>query len=614
MASGTLVGGGGDGSREKHRWGENKVYTRKFHKSSGKSSNLTTPQILVQPSQPPASSQLNIDDVNSSIQQPAPSPKQNHDQRISSFESDASGDYVSTLNVNGRRDDPPCTSDRDATQQQSNHNINEGSGGRKLINLSSKTRHEIHELRVKLTQELEQVRALAKRLESRAASAVPAVEYTQSQLSASNAHPVAGTKRPAPNSEAASAVSLRRQLSVSVAPAQMENNSVGEVVEKEKRTPKANQYYRNSDFLLAKDKFPPAEPLKRSKSSLGKRPNFPKEDGILSPTLKKYAQAFKSCASVLSKLMKHKFGWVFNAPVDVKGLGLHDYYTIIERPMDLGTIKTRLEKGWYKSPGDFAEDVRLTFSNAMTYNPKGQDVHLMAEELSKVFEERWPSIEAECAFSPQPLDVRVLERSGSTTHPMAEISPRPAAYKTQVARPPAMKKPKAKEPNKRGMTYEEKQKLSNNLQSLPPEKLDSVVQIIKKRTASLSQHEDEIEVDIDSVDNETLWELDRFVTNYKKSLSKNKRRAELASLARGESLHRLPERNLPDSIPLAGEPPDTRPVTTQEKRVEDLAGEKNGDSGRSSSSSSSSSDSGTSSSDSDSDSSSASGTDVGHSP
>jgi hypothetical protein len=42
-------------------------------------------------------------------------------------------------------------------------------------------------------------------------------------------------------------------------------------------------------------------------------------------------------------------------------------------------------------------------------------------------------------------------------------------------------------------------------------------------------------VDIDSVDAETLWELDRFVTNYKKSLSKHKRKAELAIQARAEA-------------------------------------------------------------------------------
>lgn len=90
------------------------------------------------------------------------------------------------------------------------------------------------------------------------------------------------------------------------------------------------------------------------------------------------------------------------------------------------------------------------------------------------------------------------------------------------------------------MTYEEKQRLSTHLQGLPSEKLDSIVQIIKKRSSALSQRDDEIEVDIDNVDAETLWELDRFVTNYKKCLSKNKRKAELALQRRAEATPAVP--------------------------------------------------------------------------
>ncbi|WMV08647.1 hypothetical protein MTR67_002032, partial [Solanum verrucosum] len=63
--------------------------------------------------------------------------------------------------------------------------------------------------------------------------------------------------------------------------------------------------------------------------------------------------------------------------------------------------------------------------------------------------------------------------------------------------------------------------------------LDAVVQIIKKRNSTFYQHDDEIELDIDSVDAESFWELERFVTNYKKNLSKQKRKAELALQARG---------------------------------------------------------------------------------
>ena len=303
---------------------------------------------------------------------------------------------------------------------------------------------------------------------------------------------------------------------------------------------------------------------------------------------------FKTCSDLLTRLMKHKFGWVFNKPVDVKGLGLHDYHTIVKHPMDLGTVKTRLDKNWYKSPREFAEDVRLTFGNAMLYNPKGQDVHFMAEQLSKIYEDQWKPIEAEINNTrrvetnrnaglptptsrktpmlnraemrrdaalptptsrktpmlprahapaptpapappprlpsppppppPPPVEMRTLERSESRTM-TEEPKSKPPGY-GQLGRTSIPKKPKAKDPDKRDMTYEEKQRLSSSLQSLPSEKLDNIVQIIKKRHSALFQQDDEIEVDIASVDPETLWELDRFVTNYKKSLSKNKRKTE----------------------------------------------------------------------------------------
>nr|GEV52398.1 hypothetical protein [Tanacetum cinerariifolium] len=60
----------------------------------------------------------------------------------------------------------------------------------------------------------------------------------------------------------------------------------------------------------------------------------------------------------------------------------------------------------------------------------------------------------------------------------------------------------------------------------PSDHLDGVVQIIKKKN-TLSQNDEKIEIDIDSVDIETLWELDRYITNYRNNLSKVRRRAEI---------------------------------------------------------------------------------------
>ncbi|PWA63611.1 Bromodomain-containing protein [Artemisia annua] len=411
-----------------------------------------------------------------------------------------------------------------------------------------------------------------------------------------------------------------QQLSVSV----VDNNhyGVGEFVEKEKRTPKANQYYRKSDFLLGKDRLPP-ETINKPKSKRGRKRKHYREsvNGGIS--------MFKSCSNLLQRLMKHKHGWVFNEPVNVKFLGLHDYHDIIKHPMDLGTIKSRLAQNFYKSPMEFADDVRLTFHNAMTYNPKGQDVHIMAEQLSNIFEEKWAMIESESnqdwnygmlynASTPTPTSrpaphfahapARQLYRSESVSLPSLPSTTMQKPIYAPPIRTPVPKKPKARDPNKRNMTYEEKQKLSTNLQSLPSEKLDNIVHIIKKKNPSLSQNDEEIEVDIDSVDIETLWELDRFVTNYRKSLSKNQKKAEQqVRVEAGDANRTMPE-NPATFVPEA-------PNGNQTTGAKTLAGnptDQGNNGSRSSSSSSSSSDSGSSSSDSDSDNSSES--DAGHSP
>ncbi|KAG2689175.1 hypothetical protein I3760_09G128500 [Carya illinoinensis] len=98
------------------------------------------------------------------------------------------------------------------------------------------------------------------------------------------------------------------------------------------------------------------------------------------------------CSTIVKKLMSHPAGWVFNKPVDPVALNIPDYFTIISNPMDLGTIKFKLEKNMYFDIEEFAADIRLTFSNAMLYNPPGNGVHKMAQELNNVFETRWKSL------------------------------------------------------------------------------------------------------------------------------------------------------------------------------------------------------------------------------
>ncbi|CAO2836218.1 unnamed protein product [Amaranthus hypochondriacus] len=523
---------------------------------------------------------------------------------------------------------------------------------RLTINVSAaSSMEEVRDLKRKLEDELDQVRNMAKKVEAKEieisryssitgnGSLIPFDGHLQYPVNGGN-EMVGSRMRMGSEMGLVSSNKSRpfRQLSVSV----MNNNQYhgvgGDIIEREKRTPKANQLYRKSEFLLGMDKLPP-ENNRKTRSSGSKKHGGSKFDyGFRSDK-----KCFSKCSTLLQKLMNHKHGWVFNQPVDVKALGLHDYFDFIKHPMDLGTIKSRLTKNWYKTPREFAEDVRLTFHNALTYNSPGQDVHIMAQELLRMFETRWPAIETDYdrnlrsemlrdrgaptptsrmfyshvpvltprSFAPpllQPTpfpDARNFERSYSM--PVRQESTPNPTY--SVGRKPALVKPKAKDPHKRNMTSEERQKLGSNLQSLPEEKLVSLIQIIKKRNSYESQKDNEIELDLETLDVETLWELDRFVTNYKKTLSKQKRKAEIAQ-ARAAAAQAAQE-----TIPAPAYTEAPRDTTADETNVATsprAQPEKHSDNvSDSSSSSSSSSDSGSSSSDSDSDSSSSSDSDGG---
>lgn len=64
----------------------------------------------------------------------------------------------------------------------------------------------------------------------------------------------------------------------------------------------------------------------------------------------------------------------FREPVDWKRLGLLDYPDIIKSPMDLGTVKYRIEADKYQTIDEIALDVRQVWQNCMIYNRDGSEV------------------------------------------------------------------------------------------------------------------------------------------------------------------------------------------------------------------------------------------------
>jgi hypothetical protein len=71
----------------------------------------------------------------------------------------------------------------------------------------------------------------------------------------------------------------------------------------------------------------------------------------------------------------------------------HLFYKCIEKnvrhPMDLFTIKSKLENNQYTRLEEFEQDIHLIFHNCYTYNDAKSEIYHLGEALESVFNEAW---------------------------------------------------------------------------------------------------------------------------------------------------------------------------------------------------------------------------------
>ncbi|XP_072952289.1 transcription factor GTE9-like isoform X2 [Typha angustifolia] len=194
----------------------------------------------------------------------------------------------------------------------------------------------------------------------------------------------------------------------------------------------------------------------------------------------------RQCSNILMKLMNHPFGWVFNHPVDPVKLNIPDYFSIISKPMDLGTIRHNLASKLYNSTHQFAADVRLTFSNAMQYNPPGNEVHNMAKELDDIFSSAWKSLEGQW-------------RKGNSDLGLQTVSLRPVTVKLPSGC--------SNLSSRRSLTYAEKLKLRKDLATIPIRNMPPRLLNFLQKEFMLEKSEERINLEIDMHNEETLFKL-----------------------------------------------------------------------------------------------------------
>eukprot|EP00483_Globobulimina_turgida_P002564 UN02568 len=199
----------------------------------------------------------------------------------------------------------------------------------------------------------------------------------------------------------------------------------------------------------------------------------------------KISDELQQCLSLLQELTQHEDAEAFLVAVDWETLKLPDYPVIIKKPMDLGTIKSNIWSDKYDDAYDFAEDIRLVWKNAKLYNTPGSPIYINAESLSQLFERKFPRIKKKFSAKSK-YQKKALEES----------------------------------------SQEDRMKFTKLIKQITSDQLGQVVEIIDKKSPQAlndSEGEEDLEIEVYYIDNDTLQELILFCEKCIKKTNKSKK-------------------------------------------------------------------------------------------
>ncbi|KAH6917622.1 hypothetical protein BKA70DRAFT_1215831 [Coprinopsis sp. MPI-PUGE-AT-0042] len=275
------------------------------------------------------------------------------------------------------------------------------------------------------------------------------------------------------------------------------------------------------------------------------------------------AEQMKFCGKILNDLFKKQYAAMahpFYEPVDWVKLELPSYPKIVKRPMDLSTMKKKLDNGDYPNPQKFLEDFKLMIRNCMAFNPSGTPVCTAGQQLQKLFDEKWRGLpplrpppvsedededeEDEDSDAERQRAITLLEQQIETmkgnlealksAHRNKERKKKQQKAKEREPLPPppppprAAPKPQPKAststtkkkssstakkpiPDDDVLTFEQKKDLSETIGKLEGAKLEKVINIIHEGVPEIRDSTEEIELEIDLLPAAVLTKLYNFV-------------------------------------------------------------------------------------------------------
>lgn len=283
--------------------------------------------------------------------------------------------------------------------------------------------------------------------------------------------------------------------------------------------------------------------------------------------------ALKYCLTIVKELFTKKhadYAWPFYDPVDPNVLQLGDYNQIIHYPVDLSTIKRRLENGKYSTAFECITELKRMVTNSFRYNPEEHIVVQAAQRLIVAIEmliaRAPPEVFDFLVVVPTSVIIPQIDSisNNTTSHysgtNIVHLEQKMQKVYDELNQIKSNKKKTLKNDeffnsdnesfdddyvnplvskNHHGsgytnveithaepMTYEEKRKLSLEINRMPTDKLGEIIAFLSDMESDIfkEKNQSEVEIDFDSMKPETLRSLEKYVKYLNKPQKSRKKK------------------------------------------------------------------------------------------
>ncbi|EAY19180.1 Bromodomain containing protein [Trichomonas vaginalis G3] len=220
---------------------------------------------------------------------------------------------------------------------------------------------------------------------------------------------------------------------------------------------------------------------------------------------------------IMNRLSEKQTSILFSRPVDPQEDDCPDYYKKIKKPMDLGTVRQKIDSGRYKTVHEWRADMELIFSNSLKYNVHSP--YLIA--ITKDLRERFRELSNELSDFPETDWFTRLNRLETELHELIQNPPDNYTARVRHTKLQAPLTDDQKSRRKvRPPTNDEIQRLTRDIHNINNEaQLRQIYKILVDNENSVSDKKDNIDVNMNGLHAQTYYELrykvDAFLENCK---------------------------------------------------------------------------------------------------